>query len=375
MRKVDDGKELFDSVEPYSIQTTAEDILFAERSRAAFTSPVNKKKSFKPLWIGLSSLGAVAVAASILVFLWPSSLTPSDTPDPEIAPPTPFSPMENKTLSQELMTFQAFGPESNETSRLPLTLRNASKGHWENKESSLTEAAFSEIVDGYETVESGIYHIFNEITVTTEAYILSEPFVYNGSSYDYEIIFKDEKGEIDAKLFYRQDAFVEDHHGSSTEITGLYLDHDVYYYAQIQQEEESHSGRGETEVKILLSHVEGPSTVYLIEHETEYRGQQSEQAYSYRTYASINDYTRNKGSFLSSVEIEWQSDRINVDIESPTQEMEFSSIQQKDETHYVFWVEEYETDGQEVKHFEVNLTYGSDASRTYACNEYIEIRN
>ena len=367
----DDGKKIFSEAEPYSIKTTAEDILFAENSRVQIQKQ-RRTVSFKPFAIGLSSLGAAAIAATILVLFLPKIDNPLPS-EPEIAPPVAFSPMENKTLSQELITFQAFGPEGNDSTRFPAMLRSALRGHG-NANSSFSSDTFSRIVDGYETVQSGIRHVFDQSVVVTEAYILSEPFEYNGLSYDYEILFRGENGEVDAKLYYHQDSFKEDHHGTSAKMTGLYLDHDTYYYARIEQESETHSGKDETEVKMLLQAVEGPSTVFLIEHETEYRGQESEEAYSYSTFASLDDYEKDKGKCLSNIQIEWEKDRINVDIEFPDQEMEFTSIQQTDKDHYVFWVEEYEYNDEKAEDLKVQLAYREDSSRTYTCNSYIENR-
>ena len=367
----DQGKEFLPGVTPYTITTTPEDILSAyeKRQSRAFSK---KPSLWKPLLIGGASLGAVAVAVSFLL-LFPPSATPDDPKFTTL--PETFSPVKNKTLSQEFIAFQAFGPSANsDVNALARKAREGEKDDEEDEQEGFSQAAFAQIVDDYETVQEGVYRMFANTNERVEEIVLEEPFVYQGNSYDIEVRFYGENEEILSRLFYVQESIKENHHETERKMTGIFVHRDLFYKATIEEESESHEGKDESEVKVLLESTDGSSLVYAMERELEYRGKHSEEAYSYSVFPSLEYYRKGEKNFLSSIQIEWEDEELNVNVEKPSSEAQFSTIQQIDDWHFSFLVEEYEWEGENVEDLLVHLTYQEDSSRTYVCDPYTEVR-
>ncbi|MGN1295990.1 MAG: hypothetical protein ACI4U5_06230 [Bacilli bacterium] len=346
MKNIDDKdiKEMFSNCEKYEIKKTSSSIL--NKYNSLEETKTEKNKKCKLIVIPLTSLALCLSIALVIVLNVFDFSNKEETGDISA----------NKYLSQQIFTFMSFfkGNQNNSLSVMP--------------QKNIDQTAFSSVVDKYEKIQGGVRDLFSIEDNILE--VKESNFTYLGVTYKYQIDYSSSNNTCISSLYYNE--LLVDDNDNELLLEGIFSYLDSYYYVNIESESKEKKNRVEEEVTTILRNVDETkdSKVYIMEKENEYKGNKTENSYSFKTYNSYQDMLNKK--LASVIEYEKEYEFINVSYQSKEEEFEFEDITQINESNYVF---RYDDDDLDINNLLIKLTYNVDLSRTYVANDLTITKN
>lgn len=384
MKRVDD-KKIINTVkqnENYKIKTTSHDILLALKKEQALDE--KRKKAKKRNGIIFGSLGGLVLvgACSIALLFTFKTTTKKDNIENVI---NIYSPSTNDNLKTQLVTFASFQTEQNNQLNLKnkrnknlinsnnIEVFNKNDDDEDNEDNILNEEILNEIANLYENVQYGVKEIFslNNIEIISS----KEEFTYNGITYKNKDLFKDKNTqEVIATLYYKDIIVEKDDDETMTSYDGLYKLQDEYYHTSLIEEKEEDEDEKEIELRAIFKNVNKDldSKIYVVEKEHEFKGNKSENSYSYITYLSEKDLKEDE--YISKITYKSENSKLEINFEDKINnlEIEFNNINKMDNNSFTFDIE-YENNEVSGNYF-IKVTYNSNNTRTYYCHEYEVIK-
>ena len=347
MKRIDDQniiKEIKNDA-TYQIKTSSEDILrqynleiSKEKSKV---NNDNKKKLF--VFGGLGGVGVCAIAVAASIFVTFNSNSNDNNND---NPFTPSIVLNNISFKEELATYSYF----NGTNDSGLLLNKAMFARGQNGNRDLTQTDFNNICKTYDDVEVALEKLGEQVNVKGYEFNNEK----EGTYYKYvNSLYIDNNETPFASMYFNDINMIEDDDEVVTTYKALYETNGIYSDLFVKKEVESEDKEKEISYVLTFKPINNSDYFYVIERESEIKGVETEEAYSYAVYNSNN--SRNYLYKLTyEVENELDGESIELEIEKNDAEYSYENIQIRGKS--TTFIASYESGDHEIEDVYVTLT-------------------
>lgn len=343
MKRIDD-QNIIEEIRhdaTYQIKTSSEDILrqynLEISKEKAKVKTLNKKKLFILGGLGGVGVCGIAIAGSIFVTFNSNN---NDNPF------TPSIVLNNLSFKEELATYSYF----NGVNDSGLLLNKAMFARVQGNNSGLTQTDFNNICKTYDDVEEALEKLGEQVNVKGYEFNSEK----EGTYYKYvNSLYIDNNETPFASIYFNDINMIEDDDEIVTTYKALYETNGIYSDLFIKKEVENEGKEKEISYVLTFKQINNSDYFYVIERESEIKGVETEEAYSYAVYNSNN--SRNYLYKLTyEVEDELDGESIELEIEKNDAEYSYENIQIRGKS--TTFTASYESGDYEIEDVYVTLT-------------------
>lgn len=347
MKRIDD-QNIIEEIKhnaTYQIKTSSEDILrqynLEINKEKTKVKTDNKKKLF--VFGGLGGVGVCAVAIAASIFVTFNSNSNENTND---NPFTPSIVLNNISFKEELATYSYF----NGVNDGGLLMNKAMFARGQNNSRDLNQTDFNSICKTYDDVEGALEKLGEQVNV--KGYEFNSEKEGNYYKYVNSLYINDDTTPF-ASIYFNDINMIEDDDEVITTYEALYETSGVYSNLFVKKEVENEGKEKEISYVLTFKPIDNSDYFYVIERESEIKGIETEEAYSYAVYNSKN--SRNYLYKLTyEVENESDGESIELEIEKNNAEYTYENIQIRGKN--TTFVAGYEADDFDVEDVYITLT-------------------
>lgn len=330
----------------YKIKTTSSSILKAYELEKNKEAESKKLKNKLFIFGGLGGLGAVcAVAASAII------IVNGNNENLDNGQLSQGITIENTILTDELATFGYFNSNSENPSLSNMRFLKQNR----NDEDRLTQEHFNDICKTYDEVEFAIENLSNEITVKGYEYNQEK----EGTYYKYVNLLYVDSDTPFASIYFNDSNIVEDDGEVETSYIALYELNGNYSDLTIIKGVEADKEEVETSYSLIFDPRDEGEYLYKIEKESEIKGVESEEAYSYGVYDKNSDECLYKLTY--EVEKEYSEESIELEIEKSNKEYSYEDIKIRGNT--TTFIASMEGEDVEIEDIDITLNKENGTKR------------